>query len=387
MRRVARRLRNFAIAVAIAAAAFFALETFYGDVFTVRTPSMEPTIDGSTGEWVLVRFEDASALERFDLVVFREAELGDFVVKRVLGLPGEDVRIVGGDVLVDGKRLPPTDRWPVIVPVFDDRLLPVEDWFHLGSAGAWSKDGDGWLLDATDVVEGSRAGTMSFHKDVGSGYLRRDGTRVPDVAQANDVVLDARVEGIEGPGHVLLEVLEAGDEFQLRVARTEGGYALELHRLPIEPGSNAPPVAEATVERAEGAAFDLELSNVDNRVRVRVDGELVVDWTYDENRDYGAPLPPGRRSIGPRAVLGGVGVKARFSHVRVSRDLYYLTESLYGEFGTRSDLRLGPSEYFVLGDNSADSVDGRRFGPIDRTRVVGEAIAVVWPFRRVRSLE
>lgn len=41
--------------------------------------------------------------------------------------------------------------------------------------------------------------------------------------------------------------------------------------------------------------------------------------------------------------------------------------------------QLGPSEYFVMGDNRSHSRDSRSFGPIERGEFVGEAIFRYWP--------
>lgn len=45
----------------------------------------------------------------------------------------------------------------------------------------------------------------------------------------------------------------------------------------------------------------------------------------------------------------------------------------------RAELHLGPTEFLPLGDNSHHSLDGRYFGGIDRSNVVGPAVAVYWP--------
>ena len=38
-----------------------------------------------------------------------------------------------------------------------------------------------------------------------------------------------------------------------------------------------------------------------------------------------------------------------------------------------------PGKLFVMGDNRGSSFDSRRFGPIDRSSVVGRAVVKVWP--------
>ncbi len=45
----------------------------------------------------------------------------------------------------------------------------------------------------------------------------------------------------------------------------------------------------------------------------------------------------------------------------------------------RAELRLGPTEFLPMGDNSHHSLDGRYFGGIDRRNIVGPAVAVYWP--------
>ena len=48
-----------------------------------------------------------------------------------------------------------------------------------------------------------------------------------------------------------------------------------------------------------------------------------------------------------------------------------------------SDRRmLGPRDYLPLGDNTAFSLDGRYFGPVDRDSLVGPAFMVYWPFTK-----
>jgi len=41
---------------------------------------------------------------------------------------------------------------------------------------------------------------------------------------------------------------------------------------------------------------------------------------------------------------------------------------------------------FVMGDNRAESFDSRSFGPIEKTKIVGRAFAVVWPLSQIKLL-
>ena len=49
-------------------------------------------------------------------------------------------------------------------------------------------------------------------------------------------------------------------------------------------------------------------------------------------------------------------------------------------------ITLGPDEYFVLGDNSAESTDSRHIGPVPRELIVGRVMRIVFPPWRIREL-
>jgi len=75
--------------------------------FEIKESSMAPTLE--PGDWVLARRRIATP-ERGDVIVFREpSEAGLNLVKRTIGLPGEDVAITEGRVTINGAVL--ADPW------------------------------------------------------------------------------------------------------------------------------------------------------------------------------------------------------------------------------------------------------------------------------------
>jgi len=55
--------------------------------------------------------------------------------------------------------------------------------------------------------------------------------------------------------------------------------------------------------------------------------------------------------------------------------------------GGEVDQKLGPDEYFVLGDNRRLSLDSRSFGPIKRKFITGRAWLRGWPLNRIDKFE
>jgi signal peptidase I len=104
-----------------------------------------------------------------------------------------------------------------------------------------------------------------------------------------------------------------------------------------------------------GRTYRVEFSFVDRRVILAVDGKVVVPP---------ADLPPaGKRADVRRPLqLGARGCRLVVRDLKLYRDVYY---TQFGEHGTQPPhgrpAVLGPDEYFMLGDNSANSQDSRKW--------------------------
>lgn len=70
----------------------------------VPTGSMIPTIN-KDDKVLVTRVHSYSSLARGDIIVFYSDELGETLVKRLIGLPGDKIDIKNGEVYVNGDKI------------------------------------------------------------------------------------------------------------------------------------------------------------------------------------------------------------------------------------------------------------------------------------------
>ncbi len=401
MDRVKRRFVGALWIVGSVLVALYLVRSFVADLYRVESGSMAPFLHGgdALGEWVLVRYGVPDDLERFDLVVTYEGS-GKPVVKRVVGLPGETVQVSGGDLFIDRHRLAPETARPHPVTLFDSDLHEIADHFEWDS-GSWSAPTDTaptWRLDTRDRDEASNDHLLRWRSSFDDGYLLPDGIRVAGTRHVGDGLVSCEVD-VErmagGHGTLRLELRERGDLFRALLdlvgedvvrARIERHYpehspdafepALEILLHPPEV------LAEATIA-LEASWTRLLFANIDNTLVLEVGDEPALVAEYIENRaPAGAAVVPGV-TVGTQVALGGDGLAASFRSLRIARDTHWISR---GDFAVDRPLSLGPSEVFLLGDNSAMSLDGRSFGATRLDAVLGRPHSVVWPRSRARSL-
>lgn len=91
--------------------------------FEIKEASMEPALE--PGDWVVAK-RRVGVLERGDIVVMDDPMgTGMNLVKRVMGLPGEDIGIENGRVTVNGALL--ADRWATGVTAPDGSWTVSDD--------------------------------------------------------------------------------------------------------------------------------------------------------------------------------------------------------------------------------------------------------------------
>ncbi len=182
-----------------------------------------------------------------------------------------------------------------------------------------------------------------------------------------DLFLDCQVALGSGDGDAVFEISDGRLTFQLVLNRSRNTAELDLV------GQQKPLCQASCPAGALDKPFHLEFSTFDRQVVAAVNGVLLFppwDGPTDEAEPSRVPVRIGTR---------GVGVEV--SRLRVYRDIYYTRGG--GRNASDQPIQLGGDEYFVLGDNSPVSNDGRSWvqGAIKRSQLLGKPLVVHLPSR------
>lgn len=357
--RDARRRRRRALAavgLAVLAAAGLFLLGFIS--LAIPTAAMAPTLQGDgpqgAGDHILVsRWETwLGTPARFDVVVFRHPlDRSHSFVKRIVGLPNEEIALAGGDVWIrrPGEvgfriaRKPAAVQERLWIPVertdLRDRpadwLLPAESQLLIGSAGGPV------LLDPTDAPE-QRAG-VAYQRPVTDRFRGAGGD-----CEVADLRLRATV-GFTRVGGACELLLHAGAE-SLTFRAVAGGKSVLRFADPARRAS-----AEVAVRRDFGLNRDyrLELGRSDRSATAVVDGTVWARYEWgDEAGEEGLPeaAPPAACQLLAEAA------PLKVAEVAIDRDVHYTAA---GVLKPGEPLAIPAGCWFAVGDNARASKDSR----------------------------
>ena len=400
------------------------------ELVSERTKEYKPEYPSFNGDRILVnKFAyDFFEPRRWDVVVFRYPEDAKTnYIKRLVGLPGETVSIVGGDIWTGRGGAEPTiarkstaKLRAMLQCVHDSRHESPQlaqagwptrwgDWRPAGAAPRWTTDDAGRSFS---VGQGDAATLRYRHfmpaPDDWDAILageRVDGELVPTLVDdfqpynamatrshwVGDLAVEARLESAGAAGVVTFDLVEGGRRHEARIDLATGAATLSSPALDGTP--------RATTRVRGRGAWTILFTNVDDELALFVDGRRIAfdgatAWetpigtaeaarpTRDEPRPGdGTPL-----DLAPAGITAD-GAEVRVAELRVLRDIFYIGAHDISAMGgmiekPRFDFPLEADQFFVLGDNSAASKDSRLWlegHHVDRHLVVGKALTIFWP--------
>lgn len=360
-----RRRRNslllLSLGLAVCLAVYWAFRPY-----RVVGESMEPSL--VVGDWLRIRRE---LPERDELVIFHEPDSGKLGVKRVVGMPGDRVQLLGGDVLLDGKVYQrPLHSVTDLVPLLDEVGKGAADRMHF-EGDAMEVTADGWSLNGR--------GRAFLSTPPMGGYLLRGEPRTA-VEPASDLGMEVEyqlnsssssLELILRKGQTTFTASLVGGGHQLMVQRQDGaGVEQELLlRRELPRGEEDPDLAA----HRHGTAF---FTIANQGLTVVLNGEVFLDHLpFEPVKPLSLTEVPADFPQVEHAGIGGRGM-VEIGRIRLGRDV--LRQS-GGTFATGMGLQLADGQYFLLGDHPAASRDSRHYGAVSDDLIVGTVAARWWP--------
>lgn len=363
-----RNWRDNIEAVTMAIIMAVMLKYFIIEAYKIPTGSMQPTLMGNKElgieDRILVdklsyHFRDP---ERFEVVIFKyPLDRSKNFIKRIVGMPGEQLRIFSGDLWV---RKSDDEPWQILrkpANVQADMWKPLigrsarqQTWAPNAAARNWQISDHEIAARGSGVARypGKQDSIRDEYKD---GYPRKMAAQMVARNGGNQDVGDLRVTGE-------VTALAGLEEFAVRFTEGDltyrcivpGPAASADSKLRIEARQTAPdgPVHELVTVTSEPIDFRLKAGdtvrfdahNLDDQLRLEVDGELVCELDI-------------RTAMGESHVTLEVeGEGCDLEDLQVYRDIHYSEARV--KF---SEWDIPESSYVMLGDNTLDSSDGREW--------------------------
>ncbi|MBN2182132.1 MAG: signal peptidase I [Sedimentisphaerales bacterium] len=345
--------------------------------------------------------------KRWDVIVFKNPPDPDVnYIKRLIGLPGESLQIIDGDIYIDGQivRKPPKVQNELWMSVYDNDYQPVDKYSPLYNKHRWELPfkpvgTSYWQIDETNPLlfrmdsSPEQVSTLEYDPSIGNNfrtaYSYNSVNHYDDMPYCSDVMLRFYCRADELQGRIGIGLSKYDTMYKAEVSLSSGTLVV------TKQVNDGQPILldEVIIEQPKANKLTLvKFVNVDHQLIFEFGGNK---WTYDLGR---GPEDAGqiKENTQPKMEIFGSG-KFTLSHVAVFRDTHYTSEATRGrpaERATEEPFKLGKDEYFVLGDNSPNSEDCRwwrdlgiantglepyRVGIVPRDYLVGKALFVYWP--------
>jgi len=375
-------------AVVVAFIMALIIRCFCIEVFKIPTASMEPTLLGDaaiqnrSGDRIMVNklAYEFGGVRRYDILVFKfPLDLSRNFIKRVVGLPEEELTFRGGDIYTRREgdpfalaRKPVSVQENIWIPVYRDGLKPPA--FHDRWRSATPAKSN-W-----DVYEGALRTYLGPGKapDTRFEYVPLD-PAIYDIDRERhgdrsfphpvpDLRLGARVEFLTNRGEFDLTLKTSGSprDAAFRVLLRPGAPLRVEH-----PDRAAQPAAVETPDiiRPE-SDYRVALLVYDGSVVVLLNGRIVHEFVFrtalppeDE------PTPASQLSFGTR------GAEILLRDVEIARDLHYFVVSPDRDpFPTTRPIRIPKDGFLLVGDNLRNSHDGRAWRRVEVEFVDGSVV-------------
>lgn len=322
------------------------------------------------------------SLRRGQLIAIRQPKK-TMAVKRLVGLPGEHVEFVDGDLRVDGKwiRKSIDSLRQLAILVHDDRHRPSQ----AGRPSRWQprdRSHTGWSIGhqgfrhCGEFLDGKEIDWLAYHHQKGWPPDHRwQPAPITDSLGINqhltdagivtyDLYLQATLEFARHTGEIWLGGHDGHQPWSCRWSLASGDCQLFCREQSV---ANGP--ARCSTQRTSHL---IEWVLCDRQIVLAIDGRITLQHSYEKQ---GQATP-----VSTPLQIGVRGLPASLDKLKVFRDLVLLAPDAQSATWDRG-VRLENDEYLVLGDNSPVSIDSRHWprGSIRHHDVVGPVRSLFGP--------
>jgi signal peptidase I len=342
--------------------------------------------------------------KRWDVVVFKNPlNPSENYIKRLIGLPDETVEIIDGDIYINGQiaRKPMSVQEELWMVVYDNDYQPVNPDQRVFNGYKWEMPLElgqsNWKINKENPTQfyldsgAEQVNVLTYGKqsanDFKAGYAYNDVRMLNRMPQCSDLMVRFYVQPNSLQGQIGATLSKYGQNYKacadlsgrISILKNSNGKETVLSETEVKPPDLNKPVL-------------FKFANVDHELIFQF-GEEKVQCDLGRSPDVMGT----ERTKTPSAEIFGSG-KLTLSHVAIFRDIHYTGEipqsgrvpraTEHNPFTLKSD------EFFVMGDNSPNSEDGRwwdqpdaatkgtkppRAGIVPRDYLVGKALFVYWP--------
>ncbi|MHC4594253.1 MAG: signal peptidase I [Planctomycetota bacterium] len=349
--------------------------------------------------------------KRWDVIVFKNPlDPRINYIKRLVGLPEEELEIIDGDIYINGKiaRKPPKVQNELWMPVYDNDYQPVNPYtpafnrhqwtqpFKAGSFSKWEIDEASptlFRLDSSADQINSMVYSTLIGNDFRATYAYNEVGRYKSLPYCSDLMVLFYANPHESEGFIGIELSKYENHYKAwvdcRFRDTRSNMTMNIAK--VSKGKETLLSSKSIgLWRAVKKPSLVKFANVDHRLIFQFGSEKL---TCDLGLSPEA-AGPRKTKIEPQVRIFGSG-KLTLSHVSIFRDIHYTAPNGLGQGRAAEDnpFLLEKDEFFVLGDNSPNSQDSRwwhrpgkannglsyREGTVPRDYLVGKALFIYWP--------
>jgi DNA-directed RNA polymerase subunit RPC12/RpoP len=284
----------------------------------------------------VVPIDEASTIARYDCVVIEEPNSGRLEVKRVIGLPNESIRFVGGDVWVNG------DHAQKSAHQFLDHAVLVAEWEEL--SGVQLEQHKHYRYSNRNLWPQTGVERQPHPSPILDDYpMIASESRWPSVVR--DIGLGIQLEELPSePIELAIEIATDQEQSVMAMINLDSKHRVGEFNLP-----NEPPAAR-TKGRSANEVPTITIAYIDGRIVASFGKETLGFQMVRQFSQKVTTLNP----VGIVLSKGSLSIQK----ARIFRDLYYRGPNGEEDFALRPVLG-----YHLLGDSVPNSYDSRQRWP------------------------